>query len=110
MIKIKNSQITILDESITFSLQQLSQTCNIHAELIIEMVEYGLLEPIGKSPEKWSFPSSDLERSRIALHLQRDLGVNFAGIALALELLEEIKDLRAKLNLLEHHQNFRRES
>lgn len=102
MARSKDSMM-ILDETITFTLNQLSQTCHVHAELITEMVEYGLLEPSGKNPDEWQFPSSSLERSRVAIRLQNDLGINFAGVALALELLEEVKDLRSRLSLLEHH-------
>jgi hypothetical protein len=38
--------------------------------------------------------------TRIALHLQRDLGVKLAGAALALDLLERIDELGARLRAL----------
>jgi chaperone modulatory protein CbpM len=38
-------------------------------------------------------------RVRSALRLQRDLGVNLAGIALALDLMEELEDLRSQLKI-----------
>ena len=40
---------------------------------------------------------AELRRVRRAQRLQRDLGVNTPGIALALELLEEVESLRARL-------------
>jgi len=94
--------VTILDETVTFTLEDLSQTTNIQAELIKEMVEQGLLEPQGEAPEQWLFPVSALQRSRTVVRLQRDLGVNVAGSALVLELLEQIEELRAQLELLKH--------
>jgi chaperone modulatory protein CbpM len=39
---------------------------------------------------------------RSALRLQRDLGVNLAGIALALDLMEELDNLRAELKKMQH--------
>jgi len=36
------------------------------------------------------------------LRLQRDLGVNLAGIALALDLMEELKSLRTQMKTLGH--------
>lgn len=41
-------------------------------------------------------------RVRSALRLQHDLGVNLAGIALALNLMEELEDLRAELKRMGH--------
>ena len=64
------------------------------------MVEYGLLEPIGKSPEKWKFKADALRRSKAALRLQHDSGVNLAGAALVLDLLDELEELRTKIALL----------
>ena len=45
-------------------------------------------------PTEWRFSGAQLRRARIALRLERDLGVNAAGVALALELLEELEQLR----------------
>lgn len=89
----------VIDET-TITMVELSRTCNIHAELLIEMVEHGLLEPIGKSPAQWKFNSDDLRRVQTALRLQRDLGVNLSGAALVLDLLDELQELRMKLSLL----------
>jgi chaperone modulatory protein CbpM len=38
---------------------------------------------------------------RCVIHLQRDLGVNLAGAALALDLLEELQQLRARISRLQ---------
>ncbi|MFZ2170689.1 MAG: chaperone modulator CbpM [Methylococcaceae bacterium] len=35
--------------------------------------------------------------------LQRDLGVNLAGIALALDLMEELESLRAQMKIIGHN-------
>jgi chaperone modulatory protein CbpM len=42
-----------------------------------------------------------LQRARVALRLQNDLDVNLAGAALALELLDELDELRARVQRLE---------
>lgn len=42
-----------------------------------------------------------VRRVRCAQRLEQDLGVNIAGAALALELLEELERLRARLHRLE---------
>lgn len=91
----------ILDETIELSLSDLAQRCACETHLIIEMVEEGVLEPQGRRPEEWQFRGPDLVRLRRALRLQQDLEVNLPGIALAMDLLEELDDLRARIRVLE---------
>ena len=62
-------------------------------KLINQMVQEGVLEPVGGSREQWRFGVSSIRRVRTAVRLQRDLGVNLAGAALALELLDRIADI-----------------
>jgi chaperone modulatory protein CbpM len=40
------------------------------------------------------------------MRLQRDLGINLAGVALAIDLLDEIEDLRAQLCRLQRNDEF----
>jgi len=45
-------------------------------------------------PVQWRFSGASVYRARTIQRLQRDLGVNIAGAALALALLEEIDTLQ----------------
>jgi len=90
----------ILEEQTQLTLAELSRACAVHAECIIELVEEGVIEPIGREPHRWHFTGVHLRRASMALRLQRDLGVNLAGAALALQLLEEAETLRARLRAL----------
>jgi chaperone modulatory protein CbpM len=56
---------------------------------------------VGGEPAEWRFVGVSLHRVRITRNLQRDLGVNTPGAALALELLEELEELRTQLRRLE---------
>ena len=100
----KNEQSTLsvelIDEQAIFTLAELCRCFGIEAEFIEELVEQGILEPVGRQGRHWYFPSSSLRRTRITLHLQRDLGVNLAGAALALDLLERIEELDARLRAM----------
>lgn len=87
----------VVDESTELTLVQLSQACGQPAEWILELVEEGIIEPIGRDRAHWRFRSKSLRRVQIVQRLERDLGVNLAGAALALELLEEVEELRRKL-------------
>jgi len=82
------------------TLAQVCRACAVQTEFIVELVEEGVLAPAGREPQRWRFTYAHLRRGRVASRLQRDLGVNLAGAALALELLEEIEALRARLQVL----------
>jgi chaperone modulatory protein CbpM len=90
----------LIDEQRTFTLAELCRCFAIEAELVEALVEQGILEPAGRRGYHWCFPASSLRRTRITLHLQRDLGVNLAGAALALDLLERIEELDARLRVM----------
>ena len=56
---------------------------------------------MGEDQTHWHFPGYCLRRVRIVQRLESDLGLNLAGAALALELLEEVEDLRHWIAALE---------
>jgi chaperone modulatory protein CbpM len=91
----------LLDEDVEMTLEQLCRACELSEEEIIELVEQGIIDPLGPEPAEWRFVSVSLRRVRITRNLQRDLGVNAPGAALALELLEEIEELRSRLQHFE---------
>lgn len=84
----------VLDESVTFSLGELSRACGVSAELVMDMVEEGVVEPFGPEPAAWRFPGDAVTRVQMALRLSEDLRVNLAGAALALDLMDELSELR----------------
>lgn len=85
------------DENI-LKLAEISRACAVDAEQIIALVDEGILEPSGRRPAQWRFSGNCLRRARIALRLQRDLGINLPGVALALEMMDEINRLQRLLN------------
>jgi chaperone modulatory protein CbpM len=87
---------TLLDQSAVLSIQDLSRMCNIDEAHIVEFVEEGVLNVVEVSSQ-WHFTGDALRRARLAVRLQRDLELNLAGVALALDLLEELQALRRRL-------------
>ena len=100
---INTVQITgfILEDQTGLNLDDLCRACAADADRIIELVNEGVLAPAGEKPDYWRFTGVHLHRARVALRLENDLGVNLAGAALALELLDELDSLRAQLQRLE---------
>lgn len=90
-----------IEETKLYTLSELCEICGIHADMIVEMVEYGIIEPMGESQQQWLFAEPALVRTKTALRLQKDLQINLSGLALVLDLLEEVDELRDKVNSLE---------
>ncbi|MEX3010798.1 chaperone modulator CbpM [Hoeflea sp. TYP-13] len=84
------------------SLAELCRSCGVRAEWVVELVEEGILEPEGAAPARWRFSSVSITRVRTAWRLQHDLGVNKAGIAVALNLIDEREALNQLVRRLKH--------
>ncbi len=92
--------ICILEEQTDLTLDDLCLACAVRDEQIIALVDVGVLEPQGREPARWRFGGASLHRARMALRLQRDLDIDVAGAALALQLLEEIDTLKTRLRAI----------
>lgn len=90
----------VLGKDVELTLVELCRSCQLPAERVYELVDEGIIEPLGREPAGWRFRWTSVRRVRCALRLERDLGVNLAGAALALDLLEELNRLRARLRHL----------
>jgi len=84
----------IVDEHSEFRLADLCRMFALDEREIREWVEEGVLSVIEIESTEWRFSGASLRRARIAVRLQRDLGINLPGVALALDLLEELEQLR----------------
>jgi chaperone modulatory protein CbpM len=67
---------------------------------VIEIVEHGILEPQGAQPKDWVFNDYELTLAKRAAKLRRDLDLEWEGVALALDLLEEVQQLRSENRML----------
>lgn len=89
----------IFEEGTVLSLKDLKAMFAVEERHITEWVEEGVIDVLRVDATGWSFSGAQVRRARIALRLERDLGVNAAGVALALELLEELERLRRERKL-----------
>lgn len=87
----------VLDESLQLSIGDMSRLCSIQRKVIIDMVQFGIVEPKGQGLNNWRFTGHDLVRVRQTLRLQNDLGINLPGAALVIDLLDELNQLRARI-------------
>lgn len=84
----------VLNEETRCTLADLCRLCGVNAEIIHEMIEEGIITPEGFSPREWRFTLIAVKRVQTAVRLQHDLRINLPGCALALDLLEELEELR----------------
>ncbi len=87
----------VVEEHFFFTFAALCQACGADAELIHALVAEGLLQPEGQSADDWRFGGDALPQARKAVRLVRDLELNLPGVALVMELLDEIERLRSRL-------------
>lgn len=78
----------IIDETL-LSLEDICRATQTQPDFVITLIEHNVIEPIG-SRQSWQFDSVCLKRTRIAVSFARDLDINLPGIALALDLLEQL--------------------
>ncbi len=91
----------VLEEQAGLTLTELCRACQAQAEVLVELVEEGVIVPSGDAPAGWRFTGMQLRHARVAIRLQRDLGVNPAGAALALQLMDELDTLRQRLRAMD---------
>jgi chaperone modulatory protein CbpM len=87
---------TIFNEQTEITVVELCELCSVDTQTIDELIAEGILEP-SDDGSATRLPYSSVRVTSTVIRLQRDLGVNLAGAALALELLQHIDELRAQL-------------
>lgn len=85
----------IVEEEVQLTSVELCRASGASVEELHAWVGEGVLAPQGEMPTQWRFGGVSLQRARLASRLTHDLGLNAPGVALALDLLEQIERLRA---------------
>ncbi|WP_428036896.1 chaperone modulator CbpM [Amphritea sp.] len=90
------------DQQATYlSFSELCLQTGVAESMVVEIIEQGIVEPVGDTPGEWLFSPAMLVLTKKAVRLHRDLDVNWAGIALAIELLNEVEQLREQNRYLQ---------
>lgn len=93
----KNISITIIDDSNLLTFDEICRAIHADNDLMIQLIEYHIIQPKGSSPKDWAFDHLALKRAKLARNFYYDLEVNLAGIGLLIDLLERIEALETQL-------------
>lgn len=85
----------IVNDDVEFTLVELCRASGASEEEVTLWVAEGAFDPGGTNPQEWRFAGTTLRRVRTARRLAHDLEINPPGIALVLDLLDQIDALRA---------------
>ncbi|MBJ9974760.1 chaperone modulatory protein CbpM [Pseudomonas sp. S75] len=85
---------------VRLDMPTLCQEADLTAECVIEIVEHGIVEPSGRTPDDWLFDDHAPVKVKRAVKLHQELELEWEGVALALELLEEVQQLRSENSML----------
>lgn len=85
------------------TLSEISTLCDLHPEMVIRLVRLGLIDPVEeeKAEEAWTFPVNAVPLVRKIIRLRNELGINYSGMGVVLELLSRIEALEARIRELE---------
>ena len=81
---------------VQLDMERFCEEANIPATYVIEIVEHGIIEPQGRTPDAWRFEDYELVTAKRAAKLHQELELEWEGVALALQLMEEVQQLRAE--------------
>ena len=86
-----------LDERETITVAELARMCAFGAEEIGELMEYGVLHPLGEAPSGIVFSAQWVMPLRTAGKLRRAYDLDLFAVGLLLEQLGRIEDLEREL-------------
>ena len=78
--------------------------CMVHPGLIHRFVRLGLVDPVDQNdePEQWRFERNVVSQINKIIRLRNELGINYSGIGVILDLLERIDFLETRIRDLEN--------
>ena len=91
-----DSMLTQHRVQVFLSVEELAAVAGISVSRLERLVRLGLLEPA--APGASEFTAATAERLRRMLRLHQDLGVNFIGAAIVVELLERLEQMERELD------------
>ena len=93
VIKNGSLEAEIIDEHYILDLHHFAQACGQSPEWVLQLLEYEIL-PARSEQRIHQFFGDELTRARRAYRLQRDFEASLPAVALMLDLIDEVQQLR----------------
>jgi chaperone modulatory protein CbpM len=94
-------QINISEQDCWLSSDELCECSDISSALLLELVEHSIAIPLqGEVIETWQFSVENLHQVKKTTRIQRDLALDWGGIGLILQLLDERDRLDHEVHML----------
>jgi DNA-binding transcriptional MerR regulator len=95
MITVRRYDIVLCrNERQQLTLDELASCAGMAPALVESLIEFGLIDPIESGGARWLFDPSAMPRLRTIRRLRESLGMNLAGIAVTLDLLDRLCALK----------------
>ena len=102
--KLISSNVLAHDFSVNFT--ELCKLADMSADYLEELIINNIIKPIsGETPENWRFSGSAVKVVNKAIRLHQDLEIEWADIALVVDLLDEIDQLESENRQLKKQMN-----
>lgn len=83
-------------------LNRFAEACGQSPEWILQLIEHGIL-PERSEKQLTMFRDEDISRAQRAYRLQRDFDASFSAVAMMIDLIDEVQQLRHQVK----HPNFK---
>ena len=91
-----HSQVEIIDEQLALDLEHFAEACGQSTDWVLKLSDYDILQ-ISVDPQNYQFIGEDVSRARRAYRLQRDFDASLSAVAVMLDLIDEVQQLRKQL-------------
>ena len=92
----------IVDENLNLDLKHFAEACGQSPDWILQLLEYEIL-PARPEVRIHQFFGEDISRARRAYRLQRDFEASLSAVAMMMDLLDEVQQLRKQVKHLHLH-------
>ncbi len=94
MIERRYQIVLYRNERERLTLDALATSAGLHPALVERFVEFGLLDPVERVGTQLFFDVTAVPRLRMIQRLRCDIGINLAGVAVILDLIDRLRALK----------------